>query len=114
MMKVELKNCFLEEEHDHANPYLETYIWPDGSTSLLPACCLNLDIGISEFPSSIKRLIRMDTTTDAFIEGFASEIVKLAETLNSLNWSDTKLEYPENTKLYAPEIGLNLNDKFQC
>ena len=62
MMKVELKNCFLEEEHEHAIPYLETYQWEDGSTSQLPACCINSDLGISEFPSSIKRLIRVDTT----------------------------------------------------
>ena len=62
MMKVELKNCFLEEEHEHAIPYLETYQWEDGSTSQLPACCINSDLGVSEFPSSIKRLIRVDTT----------------------------------------------------
>jgi len=62
MMKVELKNCFLEEEHEHAIPYLETYQWEDGSTSQLPACCINSDLRISEFPSSIKRLIRVDTT----------------------------------------------------
>ena len=62
MMKVELKNCFLEEEHEHAIPYLETYQWEDGSTSQLPACCINSDLGISEFPSSIKSLIRVDTT----------------------------------------------------
>ena len=61
-MKVELKNCFLEEEHEHAIPYLEIYQWEDGSTSQLPACCINSDLGISEFPSSIKRLIRVDTT----------------------------------------------------
>ena len=60
-MKLELKNCFLEEVHDHTHPYLETYEWPDGSTSLLPACCVNSDLGIGEFPSSIKRLIRVDT-----------------------------------------------------
>ena len=62
MMKVELKNCFLEEEHEHAIPYLETYQWEDGSTSQLPACCINSDLRINEFPSSIKRLIRVDTT----------------------------------------------------
>ena len=62
MMKVELKNCFLEEEHEHAIPYLETYQWEDDSTSQLPACCVNSDLRINEFPSSIKRLIRVDTT----------------------------------------------------
>jgi hypothetical protein len=62
MMKVQLKNCFLAEEHEHASPYLETYEWPDGSTSVLPACCMNSDLGISEFPNSIRRLIRVDTT----------------------------------------------------
>jgi hypothetical protein len=61
MMKVELKNCFLEEEHDHEIPYLETYQWDDGSTSELPACCVNSDLGIDEFPSSIKKLIRVAT-----------------------------------------------------
>ena len=61
MMKVELKNCFLEEEHEHATPYLQTYQWEDGSTSQLPACCINSDLGISEFPSSIKKLIRVAT-----------------------------------------------------
>jgi len=62
MMKLQLKNCVLEEEHEHAIPYLETYQWEDGSTSQLPACCINSDLRISEFPSSIKRLIRVDTT----------------------------------------------------
>ena len=62
MMKVELKNCYLEEDHEHAIPYLETYQWEDGSKSELPACCVNSDLGIDEFPSSIKRLIRVDTT----------------------------------------------------
>ena len=61
-MKVELKNCFLEEEHEHAIPYLETYQWEDGSTSQLPACCINSDLGIQEFPSSFKKLIRVDIT----------------------------------------------------
>ena len=61
-MKVELKNCFLEEEHEHEIPYLETYQWEDGSKSEIPACCVNSDLGIDEFPSSIKRLIRVDTT----------------------------------------------------
>ena len=61
-MKVELKNCLLKEDHEHAIPYLETYQWEDGSKSELPACCVNSDLGIDEFPSSIKRLIRVDTT----------------------------------------------------
>jgi len=62
MMRVQLKNCFLEEEHEHAIPYLETYQWDDGTTSQLPACCINSDLGMDEFPSSIKRLLRVDTT----------------------------------------------------
>ena len=61
MIKVELKNCFLAEEHEHAIPHLETYQWDDGSTSELPACCVNSDLGIDEFPSSIKKLIRVAT-----------------------------------------------------
>jgi len=61
-MRVQLKNCFLEEEHEHAIPYLETYQWDDGTTSQLPACCINSDLGMDEFPSSIKRLLRVDTT----------------------------------------------------
>ena len=61
-MKVQLKNCFLKDEHEHEIPYLETYQWEDGSESKLPACCVNSDLGIGEFPSSIKSLIRVDTT----------------------------------------------------
>ena len=61
-MRVQLKNCILEEEHEHAIPYLETYQWDDGTTSQLPACCINSDLGMDEFPSSIKRLLRVDTT----------------------------------------------------
>ena len=91
MMKVELKNCFLEEEHEHAIPYLETYQWEDGSTSQLPACCINSDLGISEFPSSIKRLIRVDTTNTEtqMVSGiYSAELMEVDKGLFFTSFSD--------------------------
>jgi len=64
MMKVELKNCFLEEDHEHPIPYLETYEWEDGTSTQLPACCLNGDLGMDEFPTTIKRLIEINLTNE--------------------------------------------------
>ena len=90
-MKVELKNCFLEEEHEHAIPYLETYQWEDGSTSELPACCINSDLGISEFPSSIKRLIRVDTTNteSQMVSGiYSSELMEVDNDLFFVSTGD--------------------------
>ena len=91
MMKVELKNCFLEEQHEHATPYLQTYQWEDGSTSQLPACCINSDLGISEFPSSIKRLIRVDTTNteSQMISGiYSTEIMEVDNDLFFISTGD--------------------------
>jgi hypothetical protein len=90
-MKVELKNCFLEEEHEHAIPYLETYQWEDGSTSELPACCINSDLGISEFPSTIKRLIRVDTTNteSQMVSGiYSSELMEVDNDLFFISTGD--------------------------
>ena len=97
-MKVELKNCFLEEEHEHAIPYLETYQWEDGSTSQLPACCINSDLGISEFPSSIKRLIRVDTTNteSQMVSGiYSSELMEVDNDLFFISTGDID-EAPTN------------------
>jgi hypothetical protein len=90
-MKVKLKNCFLEEEHEHAIPYLETYQWEDGSTSELPACCINSDLGISEFPSTIKRLIRVDTTNteSQMVSGiYSSELMEVDNDLFFISTGD--------------------------
>ena len=79
-MKVELKNCLLEEEHKHDIPYLETYEWEDGSTSQLPACCINSDLEISEFPSQIKRLTEINLTNDLteMVSGiYTSELMEI-------------------------------------
>ena len=80
MMKVELKNCFLEKEHEHAIPYLETYEWQDGTTSQLPACCLNGDLGVDEFPSAVKRLIEINLTNELtqMVSGiYSSELMEI-------------------------------------
>jgi len=91
MMKVELKNCLLKEDHEHAIPYLETYQWEDGSISQLPACCLNTDLGIGEFPSSIKRLIRVDTTNTEtqMVSGiYSSELMEVDKGLFFTSFRD--------------------------
>ena len=90
-MKVKLKNCFLEEEHDHAIPYLATYEWSDGSTSLLPACCSNCDLRIEQFPSSYKRLIKIETTntkTEMVSGIFAAELIEVHNDLFFISEGD--------------------------
>ena len=98
MMKVELKNCFLEEEHEHAIPYLETYQWEDDSTSQLPACCVNSDLRINEFPSSIKRLIRVDTTNteSQMVSGiYSTELIEVDKGIFFTSFGDID-EAPTN------------------
>ena len=112
MMKVELKNCFLEEEHEHAIPYLETYQWEDGSTSQLPACCINSDLGISEFPSSIKRLIRVDTTNTEtqMVSGiYSSELMEVDKGLFFTSCGDID-EAPTNCYFIKGTIGEALTE----
>jgi len=80
MMKVELKNCFLEVDHEHAIPYLETYEWEDGTSTQLPACCVNGDLGIDEFPETIKRLIEINLTNELtqMVSGiYSSELMEI-------------------------------------
>jgi hypothetical protein len=112
MMKVELKNCFLEEEHEHAIPYLETYQWEDGSTSQLPACCINSDLGISEFPSTIKRLIRVDTTNteSQMVSGiYSSELMEVDKGLFFTSCGDID-EAPTNCYFIKGTIGEALTE----
>ena len=91
MIKVELKNCFLEGEHEHAIPYLETYQWEDGSSSQLPACCMYSEIDIDEFPSAIKRLIEIKLTNDLtqMVSGiYSSELMELDKDIFFISFYD--------------------------
>ena len=84
MMKVQIKNCFLEENHIHTAPFLETYEWPDGTKSELPACCANTDLRTSEFPESSKLLITIETTnveTEMVSGIFRTELIQIDENL---------------------------------
>ena len=79
-MKVELKNCFLEEVHEHAFPYLETYEWEDGTSTHLPACCVNGDLGVDEFPTTVKRLIEINLKNELtqMVSGvYSSELMEI-------------------------------------
>jgi hypothetical protein len=91
MMKVELKNCFLEEDHEHAIPYLETYEWENGSRAQLPACCIFSEIAIDEFPSTIKRLIEIELTNDLtqMVSGiYSSELMELDKDIFFISFYD--------------------------
>jgi hypothetical protein len=91
MMKVELKICFIEEEPDHSLPYLETYEWEDGTSSLLPACCIYGEISIEEFPSTIKRLLEIKLTNNLtqMVSGiYSSELMELEEDLFFISFYD--------------------------
>jgi hypothetical protein len=91
MMKVELKNCFLEEDHEHPIPYLETYEWEDGTSTQLPACCLNGDLGMDEFPTTIKRLIEINLTNELtqMVSGvYASELMEIDKDMFFVSFYD--------------------------
>ena len=91
MMKVELKNCFLEEDHEHAIPYLETYEWEDGTSTQLPACCLNGELGMSEFPTTIKRLIEINLTNELtqMVSGiYSSELIEIEKGIFFVSFYD--------------------------
>jgi hypothetical protein len=91
MMKVELKNCFLEEDHEHAIPYLETYEWEDGTSTQLPACCLNGELGMSEFPTTIKRLIEINLTNELtqMVSGvYTSELIEIDKDIFFVSFYD--------------------------
>jgi len=91
MMKVELKNCFLEEDHEHAIPYLETYEWEDGTSTQLPACCINGDLGIDEFPETIKRLIEIKLTNELtqMVSGiYSSELMEIDKGMFFISFYD--------------------------
>ena len=91
MMKVELKNCFLEEDHEHPIPYLETYEWEDGTSAQLPACCLNGDLGMDEFPTTIKRLIEINLTNELtqMVSGvYASELMEIDKDMFFVSFYD--------------------------
>ena len=90
-MKVELKNCFLEEDHEHAIPYLETYEWEDGTSTQLPACCVNGDLGMNEFPTTIKRLIEINLTNELtqMVSGvYVSELMEINKDLFFVSFYD--------------------------
>ena len=91
MMKVELKNCFLEEDHEHAIPYLETYEWEDGTSTQLPACCLNGDLGMDEFHTTTKRLIEINLTNELtqMVYGiYSSELMQINEDIFFVSFYD--------------------------
>ena len=91
MMKVELKNCFLEEEHEHAIPYLETYAWEDGTSTQLPACCLNGDLGMDEFPTTVKRLIEINLTNELtqMVSGiYSSDLIEIEKGIFFVSFYD--------------------------
>jgi hypothetical protein len=91
MMKVELKNCSLEEDHEHAFPYLETYEWEDGSSTQLPACCVNRDLGMDEFPTTVKRLIEINLTNELtqMVSGiYSSELMEIDKDIFFVSFYD--------------------------
>jgi hypothetical protein len=91
MMKVELKICFLEEEHEHMIPYLETYEWEDGTSTQLPACCINGDLGVDEFPTTAKRLIEINLTNELtqMVSGvYASELMEIDKNIFFVSFYD--------------------------
>jgi hypothetical protein len=91
MMKVELKICFLEDEPDHPVPYLETYVWEDGTCTELPACCIYGEIGVNDFPITIKKLIEVKLTNNLsqMVSGiYSSELMELASDLFFISFYD--------------------------
>ena len=90
-MKIELKNCFLEEDHEHKQPYLESYEWEDGTTSQLPACCINGDPGIDEFPATSKKLIEIKLTNELtqMVTGiYSSELIEIESGIFFISFYD--------------------------
>ena len=72
-------------------PYLETYEWEDGTSTQLPACCINGDLGIDEFPETIKRLIEIKLTNELtqMVSGvYASELMEIDKNIFFVSFYD--------------------------
>jgi hypothetical protein len=97
----------LEEEHEHAIPYLETYEWQDGTRTQLPACCLNGDLGMDEFPTTIKRLIEINLTNELtqMVSGiYSSELIEIEKGIFFVSFYDVD-EAPTDCYFIKGNIG---------
>ncbi len=90
-MKIELKTCLVEENHEHPIPYLENYIWDDGTTCQLPACCITSDLGVERFPSTVKKLIEINLTNELtqMVSGIlSSELIEIEKGIFFVSFFD--------------------------
>jgi hypothetical protein len=111
-MKVELKVCFEEKGCEHSLPYLEKYQWEDRSESYLPACCVYQEIGIEEFPTTIKTLIEMKFTNNLtqMVSGiYSSELMQVDENLYFISFYDID-EAPTECFFIKETIDLALHE----
>jgi hypothetical protein len=90
-MKIELKTCLVEENHEHPIPYLENYKWDDDTTSQLPACCITSDLGVEKFPGTVKKLIEINLTNELtqMVSGiYSSELIEIEKGIFFVSFYD--------------------------